>query len=187
MPRKAIESGGRRDQIIDVAMGLFFEHGYEATSVRMIMDAVGGEIGMFYHYFKSKDALFDEVVKHFFERFAEQFEDILARCDSPESFAEAPPPYDTSMAQYRQLEGKMHWSVRAALHTMTVDSQVPAVAARLEELGVTGGMPSDILAGQLVQGASGTLHSASFEAMDPTEQQECLTAFVRRILPDEET
>ena len=81
----------------------------------------------------------------------------------------------------------MHWSVRAALHTMTVDSQVPAVAARLEELGVTGGMPSDILAGQLVQGASGTLHSASFEAMDPTEQQECLTAFVRRILPDEET
>ena len=90
MPRKAIESGGRRDQIIDVAMGLFFEHGYEATSVRMIMDAVGGEIGMFYHYFKSKDALFDEVVKHFFERFAEQFEDILARCDSPESFAEPP-------------------------------------------------------------------------------------------------
>ena len=52
MARKAVLTGGKRDEIIDIAMKLFFENGYEATSVRMIMNEVGGEIGMFYHYFK---------------------------------------------------------------------------------------------------------------------------------------
>ena len=49
MARKAVLEGGKRDEIIMTAMKLFFEHGYEATSVRMIMNEVGGEIGMFYH------------------------------------------------------------------------------------------------------------------------------------------
>ena len=41
MARKAVLEGGKRDEIIDAATELFFENGYEATSVRMIMDKVG--------------------------------------------------------------------------------------------------------------------------------------------------
>lgn len=66
MPRKPVLEGGKRDEIISTAMQLFFENGYEATSVRMILDRVGGEVGMFYHYFKSKEELFQKVVDRFF-------------------------------------------------------------------------------------------------------------------------
>ena len=67
MARKPVLTGGKRDEILESAMKLFFENGYEATSVRMIMNAVGGEIGLFYHYFKSKDELFDRVTERFFD------------------------------------------------------------------------------------------------------------------------
>ena len=183
MARKAVKSGGRRAQIVQTAMGLFFEHGYEGTSVRMIMDAVGGEIGMFYHYFPSKDALFDQVVERFFQGFGERFQQMLALCEKPEDFASAfLPLYTQAMAQYRTLEGRMHWSIRYALHAGTVDAQVPAVAARLEEMGVVRDVPADILAGQLVHGISATLHSPSFEAMGADEQLACLNAFIMEVL-----
>lgn len=44
MPKKAVLEGGKRDEIIYAAMELFFEKGYDATSVRMILDKVGGEV-----------------------------------------------------------------------------------------------------------------------------------------------
>ena len=86
MARKAVLTGGKRDEIIDIAMKLFFENGYEATSVRMIMNEVGGEIGMFYHYFKSKDMLFDQVVESFFKKYRDEFEAMLESCENKEAF-----------------------------------------------------------------------------------------------------
>ena len=86
MARKAVLTGGKRDEIIDIAMKLFFENGYEATSVRMIMNEVGGEIGMFYHYFKSKDMLFDQVVESFFKKYREKFGEMLMTCKTKEDF-----------------------------------------------------------------------------------------------------
>ena len=82
MARKPVLTGGKRDEIIDTATKLFFENGYEATSVRMIMNEVGGEIGMFYHYFKSKDMLFEQVVERFFKNYREKFEAMLAVCET---------------------------------------------------------------------------------------------------------
>lgn len=35
MARKPLLTGGKKDEIMDTAMKLFFENGYEATSVRM--------------------------------------------------------------------------------------------------------------------------------------------------------
>ena len=37
MSRKAVTDGGKRDEIINAALNLFFEQGYEGTSVRSIM------------------------------------------------------------------------------------------------------------------------------------------------------
>ena len=59
MARKAVLEGGKREEIITAAEQLFFTEGFEKTSVRMILEKVGGEVGMFYHYFKSKEELFD--------------------------------------------------------------------------------------------------------------------------------
>lgn len=44
--------------MIDIAAGLFAEKGYEAVSVRDILDVAGGAPRMFYYYFKSKQDIY---------------------------------------------------------------------------------------------------------------------------------
>ena len=39
----------RRQELIDVALRLFVERGYESVSVRDILDEIGGTPGMFYY------------------------------------------------------------------------------------------------------------------------------------------
>ena len=179
MARKPVLTGGKRDEILETAMKLFFENGYEVTSVRMIMNAVGGEIGMFYHYFKSKDELFDRVVERFFEGLPNfQLEDRVFE-EAAERFL---PLYRESMAQYGMLEGNMHWSVRYAMHARTVAALVPAVASFLREKGPGSDTPADVLAGQMVYGISGAIHSPSFEALAPEEKKRCLAAYIKKII-----
>lgn len=48
----------RRQELIDVASALFAERGYEAVSVRDILNVVNGAPGMFYYYFKSKQDIY---------------------------------------------------------------------------------------------------------------------------------
>lgn len=40
MARKAVVAGGKRDELVDAALKLFLERGYEATSVRAVLEAV---------------------------------------------------------------------------------------------------------------------------------------------------
>ena len=53
----------RRRELLETAQALFYEKGYENTSVADIIDTVGIAKGTFYHYFKSKEALLDEIVR----------------------------------------------------------------------------------------------------------------------------
>ena len=47
----------KRAQILDVAEKLFFEKGYDRTSVQDILDALQLSKGGFYHYFDAKDSV----------------------------------------------------------------------------------------------------------------------------------
>ena len=47
----------RRNQILDAAEKLFFEKGYDRTSVQDILDALQMSKGGFYHYFDAKDSV----------------------------------------------------------------------------------------------------------------------------------
>jgi len=68
MARKAVLEGGKKDEILNVALELFLKNGYENTSIRMILERVGGEVGMFYHYFDSKQEVFDKAFQHFMKK-----------------------------------------------------------------------------------------------------------------------
>ncbi len=183
MARKAVLKGGKRDEILDVAMRLFFEHGYEATSVRMIMSEVGGEIGMFYHYFKSKDMLFDMVVERFFEKYKEQFGALIMSCNSPDDLIEKLMPlYEKSMGEFGQIRGNMHWTVQIAMHERTLMELRPIIASMLEKWNIKNKRPADIIAGQLLYGISATIHSPEFDKMSPADKKECVMSFMDRIL-----
>jgi AcrR family transcriptional regulator len=51
-----------RDRIISAADKLFYQQGYEYTSFADIAEAVGISRGNFYHHFKTKDEILDEVI-----------------------------------------------------------------------------------------------------------------------------
>lgn len=46
-----------RGKIVNAAWKLFYEQGYEYTTVEEIIDLSGTSKGSFYHYFDGKDAL----------------------------------------------------------------------------------------------------------------------------------
>lgn len=183
MARKAVLEGGKRDEIILTAMKLFFENGYEATSVRMIMNQVGGEIGMFYHYFKSKEELFDKVVERFFKDYRERFEALIQTCNTPEEFVDAfIPMYSESMRQFNILKGNIHWTVQYAMSAGTIASIKPAVVELLERWNVKSDTSMEILAGQILYGVSATIHSNDFEAMDPDDKRKSLITFINKLV-----
>ena len=78
MARKQMIEGGTKNRIREVGGRQIFEHGYDGTSVRGIMLEVGGEVGLFYYYYKTKDELFTDVLDHFFEPYRKDFEALAA-------------------------------------------------------------------------------------------------------------
>lgn len=53
----------RYKEILSVALDLFIEKGYHAAKISDITKAVGMSTGLLFHYFKSKEALFEELIK----------------------------------------------------------------------------------------------------------------------------
>ncbi|HAZ62314.1 MAG TPA: hypothetical protein DCZ72_01705 [Armatimonadetes bacterium] len=58
----------RRQQLLDLALELFAEHGFDGTTVRDIATAAKVTDGLIYRYFESKEALLAEVVGQARER-----------------------------------------------------------------------------------------------------------------------
>lgn len=77
MPRKQMYDGGTKNKMIEVASKLFFENGYDGTSVRNIVGEVGCEVGLFYYYYKTKGELYSDVLKNFFASYKADFGSIV--------------------------------------------------------------------------------------------------------------
>ena len=62
-----------RDDAVEQAMQLFWQHGYDSTSLALLKAQLGGGISApsFYAAFGSKEALFDECVQRYLETFAQ--------------------------------------------------------------------------------------------------------------------
>lgn len=54
---EASKADRTKERIVDKALELFREHGYEATTMRMVAEAAGVSLGNAYYYFASKDQL----------------------------------------------------------------------------------------------------------------------------------
>ena len=66
--KRAAQGRATRGQLIEVATGLFAEHGYEGTSIEAVLAAAGVSRGALYHHFAGKEALFKAVVTAVSER-----------------------------------------------------------------------------------------------------------------------
>jgi len=55
-----------KKQILETALKLFLRHSYKEVSLKDIVNDIGLTKGAFYHYYTSKEQLFEETVKYFY-------------------------------------------------------------------------------------------------------------------------
>src|SRR5947209_6189974 len=61
--RRAAQAGERRAQLLDAALALFAEQGFERATIKALSEAAGVAQGLVYHYFRSKDELLFTVLE----------------------------------------------------------------------------------------------------------------------------
>lgn len=67
----------RRSEILEIAMGLFIERGYDATSINHIIGRAGISKGAFYHHFHSKEDLLEALAARYAEEAAAAARPVL--------------------------------------------------------------------------------------------------------------
>ncbi|MFR1166784.1 MAG: TetR/AcrR family transcriptional regulator [Adlercreutzia equolifaciens] len=77
MPRIVKNPDERRRELLVTAMRLFAEEGYDNVSVRAVARAAGVAPGLAYHYFDSKQNMFDAAIEEYSRRCAEGIIAIL--------------------------------------------------------------------------------------------------------------
>jgi AcrR family transcriptional regulator len=81
--KRAAQGRATRGQLIEVATGLFADHGYEGTSIEAVLTAAGVSRGALYHHFAGKEALFTAVLEALSERITAQLTEIISGCTDP--------------------------------------------------------------------------------------------------------
>lgn len=144
MARKQMIEGGTKNKILEVATTQFFERGFDGTGVRSIMKEVGADIGTFYYYFSSKDALFDEVLIRFFEDFRHRMDLLLEEVSAhPQQsiqrfFDEVRKEVETFKNKYGT---KLHFTIQYAYRERILTIMEPYLEAIIRQLVEKGAKP----------------------------------------------
>jgi AcrR family transcriptional regulator len=77
MPRTVMRPEDRRRELLDHAQALFFERGYDATSVNDVIAAAGTSKGAFYHHFPSKESLLEALAERLAHQSIAQVQHVL--------------------------------------------------------------------------------------------------------------
>ncbi len=81
MQQDAAKTGkGERTKarIVDAALVLFREHGYDATTMRMVAERAGVSLGNAYYYFKSKEVLLQAFYKEMHDAHVAASQEVLS-------------------------------------------------------------------------------------------------------------
>lgn len=71
----------RKQEIIDVAMKVFNQKGYEAATMKDIAEAAGVVPGLCYHYFRNKQELYQAAVSQYARECSRSFIGVFSRTD----------------------------------------------------------------------------------------------------------
>lgn len=147
MPRTVKDPEERRRELLECAMGLFAEEGYDNVSVRAVARAAGVAPGLAYHYFDSKERLFAAAIAQYAACCAEgacailddralSLDEKVERCIRAMSDHAA-----FSHADYFHAEG--NGALHDRLSLAICETVRPHLAAALELDALTRGAPAD--------------------------------------------
>jgi AcrR family transcriptional regulator len=143
---------GARERVLDAAVELFAQQGYDGTSVSQVITRAGVAKGGFYHHFASKEALLYEVYGDLIGRQLEGMDQILRQGLAPAptlraliadlvttTAASARPALvfwremnrlgDERTTQYRRARRRYHDTVRRLIREAQAAGQFSAVAS----------------------------------------------------------
>jgi TetR/AcrR family transcriptional repressor of nem operon len=171
-----------RERLIEIGLERIHKIGYAATGVTEILDLAGVPKGSFYHYFRSKEAFAQEVIRHYAAREAHRCETILGDDKLP-PLKRLRKYFDELVSEYGQkgpirgcLFGQM--SVEVAEHSPDTQSLLSgafahwqqAIAALLRSAVDRGELPrstrADELASFLLNSYEGALVRSKAEKSD---------------------
>ncbi len=165
--------GETREVIMKAATKVFFENGFEKSSVKMILSEANIVTGSFYHFFPSKEALFEAVVEEFLKDYAVRIKMILE--DDTLSINQIMEGFFDEFARsaetyFNVLQAdKLHWTVKCALHDMTIAAMIEPMTHALNRLLEEGSIKSKLdidaetLARILLKGSEVLIHSQKFD------------------------
>ena len=120
----------RREAILAAALPLFLENGYEKTSIRMISNKVGCEVGLVYYYFASKDEIFEGALSLYFDERRAALAELTEKTKKDASlFLNALFDYLEKEADIfrKTFSGRVHWTVRIAMRGRFADLLCPCL------------------------------------------------------------
>lgn len=118
----------RRQELIGIALKQFLENGYEKTSVRSILKEADGEIGMFYHYFKSKNEIYEAALENYNEKYIAKLTEIVnsAGLSFKEKLNQIFTCLPGSVSEYSLMyTEKVNPQIMTVLHSRTLLKMVP--------------------------------------------------------------
>ena len=138
----------RQREILDVAQRLFFEEGYEGTSVQQIIDQLGLSKGAFYHHFASKEAVLEALIDRLVDQGLEAAEALLDKpelspVDKLDAFFAATRRLRADRAPLMRRLIPILWMdenlrLRDLMQERTIEATVPVLAQLIEEGRVAG-------------------------------------------------
>ncbi|GIO31327.1 MULTISPECIES: TetR/AcrR family transcriptional regulator [Paenibacillus] len=192
MPRISKDPQERKDEILDAAMELFNNKGYEQTSVSDIVKKIGVAQGTFYYYFQSKE----EVVHAACERtMAFRMDQVKQLVDSKELHAsekllrlfteDYPNERNDAVFEY------VHQENNSTLHQKWIVAEIEALLPYVRQI-VQQGMEEgtfrvsqpDVVAEFLLVGASFWLDEGIFAGKkeEYAEKKQALAVIIDRLL-----
>lgn len=152
MPTRQEQKEQRRGEILQAALDLFVKKGYAATKISDIAEKVSMSVGLLFHYFESKEKLYEELVTlglqgtgmpgqlkcvhaiEFFEGFASQLFDFMKEQPSIAQMF-------VLMADAQRSEGTPTHIREIAMQVNTIEQFVPIVEWGQKEGSIKAGNP----------------------------------------------
>lgn len=184
--------GETREKILVAATRVFFENGFEATSVKMICEEADVVTGSFYHFFPSKEMLFEQVIERYLEDYTDRVGAILG--DESLSLEQT---LDNILGEliatirtlYEVSEGnKLHWTVQCSLNAITINAIIEPLSQFIARLKNKGEIKSLIdvdditLAKIIIHSSEAIVHSTDEKHFTKEELKVKLLDFISKIV-----